>query len=469
MTPQELKFSILKLAFSGKLVPQLDSELITDKTASTIENAPFDVPDSWKWKLLGKECEMYTGDSISESVKKEKYVGLKEGFDYIGTKDVTFEHTIVYNNGVRIPFENSFKRAYSGCVLMCIEGGSAGRKIAILDREVCFGNKLCMFKTSNVYNKFLFYYLQSSEFKTLFADNIAGIIGGVSIKKLKNILIPIPPVEEQKRIVAKIETILPLIDRYENAWVKLESFNKNFPAEMEKSILQYAIRGKLLKQKNSGETGNDLYNLIQKEKNELIKQGVIQKSEPLAPISPDEIPFEIPSNWKWCRWGDLSFSIQYGYNASAKNSGRIRMVRISDIQDGEVLWDDIPFCDINEEVIKSYLLEENDILFARTGGTVGKSFLVKKVPYESVYAGYLIRTRYSKLLVPEYLKAFMGTKLYWDQLHEGTIATAQPNCNGKTLSKMLIPLPPREEQIRIVNKLKELLPLCKQLVNNGKD
>lgn len=165
----------------------------------------------------------------------------------------------------------------------------------------------------------------------------------------------------------------------------------------------------------------------------------------------------------WVRWGTLSESIQYGYNAPALDNGRIRMVRISDIQGGNVVWNSVPYCDIQDAEIDSYRLQKNDILFARTGGTVGKSFLVKDVPYEAIYAGYLIRTRYNSHLCPQYLKYFMESLLYWNQLHNGTIATAQPNCNGQTLSKMILPLPPLAEQKRIVEKLEELLPLCERL------
>ena len=138
------------------------------------------------------------------------------------------------------------------------------------------------------------------------------------------------------------------------------------------------------------------------------------------------------------------------------------MVRISDIQDGQVIWDSVPYCNIPENDIDTYLLKKNDILFARTGGTVGKSYLVQDVPEESIYAGYLIRTRYSASLCPQYLKHFMESPLYWDQLKEGTTATAQPNCNGKTLGKMLIPIPPKEEQQRIVKKFEEIEPLVQQ-------
>ena len=153
----------------------------------------------------------------------------------------------------------------------------------------------------------------------------------------------------------------------------------------------------------------------------------------------------------------MSYSIQYGYNAPAEETGDIRMVRISDIQHGDVLWATVPFCHINESEIDTYLLQKDDILFARTGGTVGKSFLVKDVPYPSIYAGYLIRTRYSNMLSAQYMKYFMECELYWEQLRNGTIATAQPNCNGKTLAKMILPIPPYNEQIRITDKLNQVL------------
>ena len=121
------------------------------------------------------------------------------------------------------------------------------------------------------------------------------------------------------------------------------------------------------------------------------------------------------------------------------------------------MWETVPYCDIKEGEIDAYLLKPNDILFARTGGTVGKSYLVQEVPEEAIYAGYLIRTRYSNQLCPQYLKYFMESELYWSQLREGTIATAQPNCNGKTLGNMLVPIPPSHEQIRIVEKLNAVM------------
>ncbi|WP_302297795.1 restriction endonuclease subunit S [Mitsuokella multacida] len=228
--------------------------------------------------------------------------------------------------------------------------------------------------------------------------------------------------------------------------------------DLKNSILQRAIEGKLVPQRKEEGTAKELLAEIRAEKAQLIKEKKIKKSKPLPEITDEEKPFDIPESWEWVRWGDISQSIQYGYNAPAKSSGRIKMVRISDIHDNQVDWKSVPYCDIGDNEISQYILKKNDILFARTGGTVGKSFLVKETPKESIFAGYLIRTRYSEKLSPLYLKYFMESGIYWEQLHNGTIKTAQPNCNGKTLSKMILPLPPLAEQHRIVAKIEELQP-----------
>lgn len=229
--------------------------------------------------------------------------------------------------------------------------------------------------------------------------------------------------------------------------------------DLRQAVLQAAIQGKLTKQLPEDGNAKDLLKQIAAEKAELIREGKIKKEKPLPEITLEEVPFDIPENWKWVRWGNLAKSIQYGYNASGLQSGRIKMLRISDISaNNTVNWNTVPFCNITETDIDSYLLHPNDILFARTGGTVGKSFLIKELPIPSVFAGYLIRTNYNAtLLSPQYLKYFMESFLYWKQLRVGTTKTAQPNCNGQTLSKMLIPLPPLAEQQRIVARVDELM------------
>ena len=261
--------------------------------------------------------------------------------------------------------------------------------------------------------------------------------------------------------------------------------------QLKNSILQWAIQGKLVPQDPNDEPASVLLDKIRQEKERLIKEKKIKRDKNASIIYrgednsyyekitatgevkciDEEIPFDIPQGWEWERWGNISQSIQYGYNAPALEHGAIKMVRISDIQENCVLWDNVPYCKIEENDIDTYLLKVNDILFARTGGTVGKSFLVEEVPERAIYAGYLIRTRYSSLLNPRYMKLFMESQLYWEQLKNGTIATAQPNCNGKTLAKMLLPIPPTKEQDRIVGKLTQLssflnnYTLCQERLN----
>lgn len=246
--------------------------------------------------------------------------------------------------------------------------------------------------------------------------------------------------------------------------------------QLKNSILQWAIQGKLVPQDHNDEPASVLLEKIRQEKEHLIKEKKIKRDKNASIIYrgednsyyekmlatgevkciDEEIPFDVPQGWEWERWGNIAQTIQYGYNAPALEYGVIKMVRISDIQENCVLWDNVPYCLIDENDIDTYLLKVNDILFARTGGTVGKSFLVEEVPEKAIYAGYLIRTRYSSLLNPRYMKSFMESQLYWEQLKNGTIATAQPNCNGKTLAKMLLPIPPTKEQDRIVKKLTQL-------------
>lgn len=470
MTPQELKNSILQLAVQGKLVEQRPEEgnakdlyqqiqkekqrlikagkIKREKPLPEIteeDEVPFEIPNSWKWVRIGQIFNLQAGKNIASSNIYEEMSPEHRYLCYGG-------------NGVRGYVSNYNREGHFALVgrqgALCGNINIATGQFYATEHAVVVDHYNL---TDVVWGSWFLKAINLNQYATATAQP------GLAVANIVKVLIPLPPFAEQKRIVAKIEELLPYIDRYEQAWSCLEIFNKRFPDDMKKSILQLAIQGKLVEQRPEEGTAKELYQRIQEEKRQLIKAGKIKKEKPLPEIAENEKPFDIPDSWKWVRWGDLSQSIQYGYNAPAKTSGRIKMVRISDIQDGEVRWDTVPFCDIKEADILGYLLEKNDILFARTGGTVGKSHLVKDVPEDAIYAGYLIRTRYSSYLCPEYMKCFMESQLYWTQLKSGTIATAQPNCNGKTLSKMILPLPPFAEQKRIVARLEELLPLCERL------
>ena len=180
----------------------------------------------------------------------------------------------------------------------------------------------------------------------------------------------------------------------------------------------------------------------------------------------NKIPFEIPKGWEWSRLGSISNTILYGLNNSAKSSGTHRLLRITDIQDGKVDWDSVPFTTVATP--DEYLLAADDIVFARTGATVGKSFLIKDLPYESVYASYLIRIRLMLDLMPEYFYQFFNSGNYWMQINDKSIGVGQPNCNGTSLRELLIPIPPVSEQIRVVSVAKEALKFV-SMIDNDKE
>lgn len=163
----------------------------------------------------------------------------------------------------------------------------------------------------------------------------------------------------------------------------------------------------------------------------------------------------MPEGWEWTRLGNLSSLIQYGLSNSAEAQGTHRLLRITDIQDGKVNWKDVPFTTV--ENAENYLLRKDDIVFARTGATVGKSFLVTELPFESVYASYLIRIRLFDCISPSYLYQFFNSYCYWEQITDKSVGVGQPNCNGTSLKELFIPLPPLHEQKRIVPAANALL------------
>ena len=510
MTAQQLKNSILQMAVQGKLVPQDPNdepasvlleriraekerlikekkikreknpsvifkgadntpyEKIGDEVRSLADEVPFDIPDSWEWVTL----QTIATSSLGKTLDKAKNKGdLKpylcsinvywDGIDLTTVKEARLEENELPKYLLR-----------PGDLLIC-EGGDVGRS-AVWEstQEMYYQNALHRVRFYGGINPHYFQLLLECYKGNQILDAYSK---GMTIKHLvqtalNTIVFPLPPLSEQTRIVDAVNRLLPYLHSYDKAEQKLTALNTGFPEALKKSILQEAVQGKLVSQDPSDEPAEALLERIRAEKQRLIKEGKIKKDKHESVIFrrdnshyekldgverciDDELPFEIPESWAWVRWGSIAESIQYGYNAPAKQEGRIRMVRISDIHENTVAWSSVPFCDIEDSDIPTYLLQPNDILFARTGGTVGKSFLVSEVPCESIYAGYLIRTRYSSLLCPQYLKFFMESPLYWQQLKSGTTATAQPNCNGQTLTKMLLPLPPANEQLRIVENL----------------
>ena len=461
-------------------------EKVGDEVRSLEDEVPFEIPDSWEWVRLGSI--VYNRGQI---VYNRGQCTPQEDFCYIDIGSINNKMQCLNSDETILSADKAPSRARKlvkiGDILystvrpylhnMCIIDHTFSRM------PIASTGFAVMTCHSGLYNKYLFYYLMSPDFDSYAndTDNAKGVAyPAINDDRLYRALIPIPPVSEQHRIVEKIESLQGNLTEYGVKETELNHLNNAFPERLKKSILQMAVQGKLVPQDENDEPAESLLKRIRTEKEALIKAGKIkrdkhesvifrrdnshyEKLDGIERCINDEIPFEIPASWQWERWGNISQSIQYGFNAPAKPTGRIKMVRISDIHDNEVQWDTVPYCDIEEDDVETYLLQSRDILFARTGGTVGKSYLVTEVKEPAVYAGYLIRTRYSNEISPQYLKYFMESELYWEQLRSGTIATAQPNCNGQTLSKMLLPIPPKEEQERIVKIINDLFSYCFRL------
>ena len=224
---------------------------------------------------------------------------------------------------------------------------------------------------------------------------------------------------------------------------------------LRQKILDLAIHGKLVPQDPNDEPASVLLERIKAEKERLIKEGKIKRPKrSKAACDKPHYPFQLPEGWCWCRLEDIAYSISYGVSESAKSEGKYRLLRITDIQDNTVNWETVPYTDFDESKASGYLLNDGDILFARTGATVGKSYLVNGINDKAIYASYLIRVQTYKEVFPEYVKYFFESGFYWEQIGSSSIGIGQPNVNGTILSQLMIPIPPKEEQHKIIDNLK---------------
>lgn len=488
MTPQELKNSILQLAIQGKLVEQRpeegtaeelykqiqaekaklikDGKLKKEKPLANIvdDEVPFDIPESWKWCYIGDLFQHNTGKALNGSDKS----GMP--MTYITTSNLYWDH-FELDKLKEMPFtESEIEKCtvQKGDLLVC-EGGDYGRSaIWPYDYTMRIQNhihRLRAYGNLSIQYFYHIFYLYKS------AGMIAGkgiAIQGLSSNALHVLKVPLPPLAEQKRIVAKIEELLPLIDRYEEAYTKLEAFNKQFPLDMQKSILQMAIQGKLVPQDPSEGTGEQLYKQIQAEKANLIKEGKLKKEKPLAVISDDETPFDVPESWKWVRFAQAMDSMSTGPFGSMLHkedyiSNGIPIVNPANIVRGRIIPSDkMMISEETRQKLSTYMLTTGMIVMGRRG-EMGRCAMVTEnengwlcgtgsffmQPNSHVYTQYMC-----KLFSTAYVRQYLGGE---------SIGTTMNNLNQTILENMPIPLPPFAEQKRIVAKLEELLPLCEKL------
>ena len=488
MTPEQLKASILQYAIQGKLVEQRpeegtgeelyqqiqaekqrlikDGKLKKEKPLSQIaeDEIPFDIPDSWKWCRLGALTYNW-GQKTPDN-----------RFCYVDVGSVNnISHTLNRENTV-VEAKDASSRAkkivkYGDVIFATIRPYL--KNICIIDRDFPYEPIVStafavMHCPEGLLNKYLYYYLLSPTFMS-FAnarDKAKGVTyPAIGEKDFFNGIIALPPIEEQQRIVAKIEEFLPYVDRYATAYEKLEQFNAKFPEDMKKSILQYAIQGKLVEQRPEEGTGEELYRQIQTEKQRLIQEGKIKKEKPLAEIVEEEIPFDIPTNWKWCRLRDICTKIVDGDHnppSGVKYPTDFLMLSATNINNG-TLMDLNKVRYVTEEVFavenQRTRVEMNDIFFTIVG-SMGRSCVYR--------GGYNLCFQRSvavltTLVMPEFLKYVLDTPYIQFFMYANATGTAQKGFYLNQVENLVIPVPPLAEQRRIVAKLEEILPLCERL------
>ena len=485
MTPQQLKNAILQQAIQGKLVEQRVEEgtgqelfeAIQDEKKNLIEEGklkkqkalpditadeiPFEIPETWKWvKLI--DLVSILGDGIHGTPK------------YSASGDYYFINGNNLNDG-KIELKDTTKRVDKQewekykknldlhTILISING-TIGNIAFYNNEKIMLGKSACYFNVVLAELKtYLFFLLKSDYFLKYALHSATGTtIKNVSLKAMSNFLIPLPPLAEQKRIVEKIEELLPLVERYEKAWTRLEELNKKFPLDMQKAILGQAIQGKLAEQRAEEGTGEELYKVIQDEKKKLIEEGKLKKQKALPDITADEIPFEIPETWKWVRLGDLAkVTGGYAFKSNEFTEQGVRVIRISDFNENGFVNSKIVRHSY-DDTLQMFLIEKKNILLCMTGGTVGKSLFVRDLEEPMMTNQRVATIKIHHNLFPEYINYNVLSPIVQKTILLSKNST-NDNISMDTIKSFLIPLPPLAEQKRIVEKIEELLPLVEKL------
>lgn len=492
MTPQELKSSILQLAVQGKLVEQRPEEgtaeelyrqiqeekqrlikegkIKKEKTLPEIteDEVPFDIPESWKWVRWGNIVHIVSARRVHQSDWKSEGIPFYRAREIAKLSDCGFVKNELYISP-ELFNEYSKNGLPKAGDLMVTAVGTLGKTYIVREND-CFYYKdasvICLENFGKINSKYLKYLLSSEMTVKQIKNNSSGTtVATLTIVRMSNYIIPLPPLAEQKRIVARIEELLPYIDRYEKAWSKLEDFNKRFPHDMQKSVLQMAIQGKLVEQRPEEGTGEELYRQIQTEKQSLIKSGKIKKEKPLPEITEDEIPFDIPEGWKWVRLIDVIDVRDGTHGTPGYLPSGYPLITGKDFYTGVFCLDKTQY--ISEvdykEIIQRSKVEIDDILFSMIGGNIGSMIMITKDNYfEMAIKNVALFKQYNYTIsLADYLFVFLKSQVpIFQAIAKGGAQSFVPL---NMLRKYLFPLPPLAEQKRIVQKLEEILPLCKKL------
>lgn len=496
MIPQELKNSILQMAIQGKLVEQRPEEGTGEELYRQIQEEkqrlikagkikkekllpeiaedekPFEIPESWKWVRLGD----FT--SYSQTKEKKRATDITPEIWSLDLEDIEKETGKILNicSASERKIVGDKVKFYKGQILYSKLRPYLKKILIAPDDGICSSEMVPFHPYGNINCNYLVYVLKSPHIDFTIDSATYGVkMPRVGTETMINLLIPLPPFDEQKRIVAKIEKLLPYIDRYEQAWNRLEGFNQRFPNDMKKSILQMAIQGKLVEQRPEEGTAEELYQQIQAEKQRLIKSEKIKKEKPLPEITEDEVPFDIPENWVWARFGELG-----SYKKGPFGSALTKSIFVTKGNDSVKVYEQKNAIHKNAELGEYYITREyfeskmkgfevcpGDIIVS-CAGTIGETYVMPKNIEQGIINQALMRM---KLFEPIYIPYFL---VFFDFVLKKNARSSSKGSAIKNippfeiLKNYLVPLPPRNEQKRIVAKLEELLTLCEQINYNCK-
>lgn len=476
MIPQQLRDSILQLAIEGKLVEQRPEEgtgeelyqLIQEEKLHFSKQQKFkskevintiiedewlsEIPSSWKWVRLGDVFDVVMGQSVS----KDSVSRTNQGIEFHQGK-INFGNKVLKKSSMAT--NKPLKIASEGAVLLCVRAPVG--KVNITDRCICIGRGLsAILPYGFISSEFLYFWLMAHE--NIFIKKSTGTTFKAITKEIvKNLLIPLPPLREQKRILEKIKAIFPIIDRYENAWQKLNELNKKFPEALQKSILQEAIQGKLCKQRDKEGSAKSLIEKILLEKESLIEAGQIKKQKDLPPIQEDETPFDIPDNWCWERLGNIST-----YNQSKPKVKAIDLKQstwVLDLEDIEKNTGNIlERINAKEKKVSGdkVVFYKGQLLYSKLRPYLKKILIA---PDDGVCTPELVPFNVFGECNTKYILSVLKSPYVDLLVNSVTYGVKMPRVGVETMLNLLIPIPPLREQDRLVKTIESSTPLIEKL------
>lgn len=488
MNAQDLKNSILQLAIQGKLVEQRVEEGTAKELLENIEakkknlieegkikkqkalpaikedEIPFDIPESWEWVRFGEMVNFNMGKTPPRS--ELKYWG--DDYNWVSIADMVADGYIfetkekISEIGLKEKFKGSL--VPKGTLLMSFK--LTVGKVSILNIDAVHNEAIIsIYPYSDSEETIRNYLFTMLPLLSTYGETKGAIKGKtLNSTSLNNLLIPAPPLGEQKRIIEKIKELMPYVDKYNLAYSEVEELNKSFSEDMQQSILQYAIQGKLVEQREEDGCAEEFYKQIQVEKKKLIKEGKIKNTKVLPEITEDEIPFDIPENWKWVRLGGVATKITDGsHNPPPRKSGGYYVISAKNVKNGKIVFENVDRFTDEEGFLKENPrtnINRGDIIMGIIGGSIGNIAIYdhdKKVIAQRSIA--IIDT----LSDNKFIKIILQSPFIQHQL-KNTSSTAQGGVYLGRINELIIPIPPIGEQKRIVKKIEELVPHTQQLV-----